>query len=558
MRYHIEAAKYQYGILTVTGWAVGKRPEDAVGITVQINGRNEENVRIDRQERSDIRDVLFPGSSCVNFGFRIKFKVDKSKKVRILFRSGGHTRRLSLNLPRIQLGFPVLDQDFKSRLRRLIKGEADEELPPAKPDRDPELMDCGPIISILVPVYRTDEIHFREMVESVKGQYYRSWELLLADGSEMPEGQMSGPERVIKSMEPDSRIHYIKLPKNLGISGNTNEALKAARGFFVAMLDHDDVLHPEALSRVGAAIIERPGGDFFYTDHDLTDEDGMRFFNPLRKPAWSPEMMYSANYITHFAVVRKELLEAIGGFDSSTDGAQDWDMFLKASERTKRIFSIPRVLYHWRVASTSSALSVEQTKPYALDAQIRAIQNHLDRRHEAAKAYFWDKKSYTIRVEWENKEDPSDPVYIITNSWCKEISEESKKELAMWAIQGKIGLVMPKLLYEDGRVASLGVMGEKEGKLCSLGDGMKDHTADIYGHTDWYRNPDFVEPACFAVVRSLANRIGITPDVCVEDFGTLAEITERVRRLDLRMLTVPFATAVVTKNLEKAIEERNG
>lgn len=171
-----------------------------------------------------------------------------------------------------------------------------------------------------------------------------------------------------------------------------------ARGQWIAMVDHDDLLEPDALAEAVRLLKDKPKAGFIYTDSDLTDMDGIKFYNTLLKPDWSPETLYSANYITHFSMIRKDIIEAADGFDPQMDGAQDWDIFFKAAERAEEICHIPKVLYHWRVAKTSTARSVE-TKPYALDAQLRAINAHFRRMGYEAQAFFQDRDRYLIRVK---------------------------------------------------------------------------------------------------------------------------------------------------------------
>src|SRR5262249_10343879 len=135
----------------------------------------------------------------------------------------------------------------------------------------------------------------------------------------------------------DERIRIQALSTNLGISGNSNAALAMARGEFIALLDHDDLLTPDALFAMVAPLQANPSLDFLYSDKDRVSHDGRRRMHPLLKPRWSPSIMLSANYLTHFNLIRTQLARAVGGFDPRTDGAQDWDFFLRVTERTERI-----------------------------------------------------------------------------------------------------------------------------------------------------------------------------------------------------------------------------
>ena len=259
-----------------------------------------------------------------------------------------------------------------------------------------------PLISIVVPVYRTPVRLLNEMISSVVRQSYPEWELCIGTAS-------GGDRELCRALEEwkrqDARIRVCTLTENKGISGNTNACFQMVRGEYTAMLDHDDLLTESALCEV-ALCLQGKGGerpDFLYSDQDMVDEGTKKRFNPLYKPGWSKDMMYSGNYITHFSVLRTSLIREIGGWDTTTDGAQDWDLFLKAAEHTDRIVGIPRILYHWRMASTSTASSME-TKGYALDAQLRAVEGHLRRMGEPqARVHFYNRDIFKLQVVWNRR-----------------------------------------------------------------------------------------------------------------------------------------------------------
>ena len=230
-----------------------------------------------------------------------------------------------------------------------------------------------PLLSIIVPVYNIDIELLKACLDSVLEQTYENWELCIADGF---EGTATAPY-LSGLAKQDSRIHYRKVT-NGGISRNSNAALDLASGEFVIFLDHDDSLAPFALFEVASLLNRDPEADFIYSDHDYLEHTGNRRVRPLFKPDWSPEIMFSANYITHLTAVRRALVDAVGRFDPETDGAQDWDLFLKVAERTSRLSHIPKVLYHWRVHPGSTALA-GRAKPYAEGAQLRAINAHMRR-----------------------------------------------------------------------------------------------------------------------------------------------------------------------------------
>lgn len=251
-----------------------------------------------------------------------------------------------------------------------------------------------PLISIITPTYNTPPELLEQTIQSVINQTYDHWELCIVDGC----SESSGLKAILESWtQRDQRIRVRWLACNLGISGNTNEALGMAKGEFIALLDHDDLLAPFALFEVVDYLNKDRSVDFLYSDKDMVTESGDTRFDPLFKPDWSPETLLSANYLTHLCVIRKHVAVDVGGFNSETDGAQDWDFFLRVTERTRRVAHIPKVLYHWRCWSNSAASGLH-AKPYALAAQKRAIQEHMHRQGVPAEVSF--ESSGFFRVTW--------------------------------------------------------------------------------------------------------------------------------------------------------------
>lgn len=228
-----------------------------------------------------------------------------------------------------------------------------------------------PLISIIVPMYNTSEKYFEELVQSVTSQVYPHWELCLADGSVEKNDKL---EEIAKR---DNRIFYKFLGENKGISGNTNEALKMANGKYIVLLDHDDLLAVTALYEIVKTINEEKNADFIYSDEDKITDSGERF-DPYFKPDFSPETLSVHNYITHLVCFKKELQEEVGFFDDGFNGAQDFDMVLRLTEKAKKIVHISKILYHWRAGQGSTALQAEN-KLYAYEAGRRACEAHIER-----------------------------------------------------------------------------------------------------------------------------------------------------------------------------------
>lgn len=229
--------------------------------------------------------------------------------------------------------------------------------------------------SIVVPLYNTPEKFLHEMIRSVIDQTYANWELCMADGSDAAHDSV---EKICRQyMRKDPRIKYRRLEQNLGISGNTNACLEMAAGDYIGLFDHDDLLHPAALHEVMRAICEQDA-DFIYTDENTFHEKPEDAFCPHFKPDYAPDTLRSYNYICHFTVFSKALLDEVGTFRGEFDGSQDYDMVLRLTEKAARIVHIPEILYFWRAHSGSVADGIS-AKPYTLDAARRALREHLDR-----------------------------------------------------------------------------------------------------------------------------------------------------------------------------------
>ena len=195
--------------------------------------------------------------------------------------------------------------------------------------------------SIVVPTFQTPELFLRQMIESVLGQTFCRVELILADGS-----HDDGVEKIAAEYaEKDPRIKYQRLSENKGISENTNEGLKLATGDYIGLLDHDDILELHALYEMRMAIAKQPEADVLYSDEDKVSFDLKHYFEPHFKPDFNPDLLRSNNYICHFLVFKKDLLDQVGDFRPEYDGAQDFDLVLRLTEKAKSVVHIPKVLY---------------------------------------------------------------------------------------------------------------------------------------------------------------------------------------------------------------------
>lgn len=299
-----------------------------------------------------------------------------------------------LNKENVKKGFEYIRRNGVSRFWTLAKAKAFpagksykewyEEHCPTKEElmcqREVEFS-VQPLISIVVPTYQTPIPFLKDMIDSVRKQSYEKWELCIADGS------LNGDEndtKVIRvreelnrySME-DKRIKVVYLEENQGIAENTNQALALATGEYIGLFDHDDMLTPDALYEIVKAINDYDY-DVLYTDEDKISEDSHDYKKPVFKPDYSPELLCANNYITHFFVAKKSIVDRLGGFRKEYDGSQDYDFIFRCVELAKKVGHVSKVLYHWRMHGGSVA-GDPTSKMYAYDAGKKAIQSHYER-----------------------------------------------------------------------------------------------------------------------------------------------------------------------------------
>ena len=241
-----------------------------------------------------------------------------------------------------------------------------------------ERLPYRPLISIITPTYNTPEIFFREMVESVINQSYTQWELVLVDDASPAKKTR---DLILEYSKKDQRIRSIFLEKNHHIANATNEGIKVAKGEFISLLDHDDILQPNALLEIAKALNKNRHLNLLYTDEDKISESKREHKDPLLKPDWNPDFLRSVNYITHFTTIRKSVLDRLGYEDADYNGAQDWELFLRITRQIspESICHIPEVLYSWRIHDESTAKTY-LTKPYVIDSQKKALQSDLQAR----------------------------------------------------------------------------------------------------------------------------------------------------------------------------------
>ncbi|MBF0476863.1 MAG: glycosyltransferase, partial [Deltaproteobacteria bacterium] len=258
---------------------------------------------------------------------------------------------------------------------QLIRAKEAGEINPDEIRREITGFAFQPLISLIMPTYNTPAEWLNRAINSVRGQLYPNWQLCLADDGSTAEETIS---LLKNSAEADHRIKIAYLKENLGISGASNQALALAEGEFVGLLDHDDELAPTALYENVKLLQGHPDADMIYSDEDKLTPDGLRV-EPYFKPDWAPDQLLSHMYTCHFGLYRRELVLRVGGFRPGYEGSQDYDLVLRLTEQTDRIYHIPKVLYHWRMIPGSTAADY-QAKGYADQAALKALNDALTRR----------------------------------------------------------------------------------------------------------------------------------------------------------------------------------
>lgn len=337
----------------------------------------------------------------------------------------------------------------------------------------------NPVISIVMPVYNPDDRYFRQTLNSIKNQSYENWQLCIGDAGNNKKNKIL--EEIFGN---DDRVKYLDIPVNYGISGNSNKALELATGEYIGLMDHDDILTSDALFMIVSKLNE--GYDIVYTDEDKTDENLNRYFSAYRKPDFNLNLFLSNNYMCHFTVISKKIIEEAGNFRSEYDGAQDYDLFLRCIEKTDRIGHVNKVLYHWRTVGGSTSGN-PFNKEYAFDAGKRALQDYILRNNiKGVKvAQMEDPGYYRIRCGRKGKLSLSMVVdgaitnegsdyYLVLDENMKISSSDIDKMLKRAYFTGA-DIVVPKII-RNGRY-------EYNGRAYT-GNG---YTPSLKGKRAWYK-----------------------------------------------------------------------
>lgn len=337
----------------------------------------------------------------------IKWIVKKIPPLRLLAK---FIRSLSRNGLRATWHKIKLYRSMKKRLHRAKKIDLSRISAKQRALEEATVFEKEILFSILVPLYNTPVSFLQEMIASVQGQTYSKWELCLADGSDAEHDDVG--KTVLHLAQKDPRIKYQKLEKNLGISENTNACIKMSTGDFIALFDHDDVLHPSALFEMMKAICEQDA-DFVYTDEATFESPDIKKIITFHyKPNFAIDNLRANNYICHFSAFSRKVLEQTGLFRPAYDGSQDHDMILRLTSKAKKIVHVPKLLYFWRSHPMSVAMDIN-SKTYAIEAGKRAVldsirQAGMDAEVESSKAF-----PTIYRIRYKLKADAAKKVSII-------------------------------------------------------------------------------------------------------------------------------------------------
>ncbi len=415
MKYKIDVVRIRENSITLNGWAIGKSPESKATFRVMDESKKPVRIRYVATRRDDVSQIYYKKIYDKDFGFDIQFPYERGHSYWLRIRCDGREQRIKFNeeliAKRASVAYKRLEKihdlmnmetvrvavDFgkkhgikalflksKHKLQGLDNDyDYKEWYDLTKPDEEElcrqkqDTLPVSPLLSIVIPAYKTPEKYLREMMDSILAQTYDHWEVCVANGS--PKGEGGTVEKVMNwYSKRDNRFRCENLGGNRGISGNTNAAVAMARGEYIVLADHDDTLPEHALYEVAAAIGAHPECDMIYSDEDKLDMDGGALFDPHFKPDFNPDLLTSVNYICHLLIVKRELWERVGGLRHEFDGAQDYDFIFRCAESAKGIYHIPKVLYHWRCHQGSTASNPE-SKLYAFEAGARAIMAHYER-----------------------------------------------------------------------------------------------------------------------------------------------------------------------------------
>ncbi|KAF1706186.1 glycosyltransferase family 2 protein [Pseudoxanthomonas sacheonensis] len=486
---------------------------------------------------------------------------------------------------------------FEAAESNLELAESQSRYPTAVPRSD--AVPGQPLFSVLVPSYNPDVPFLRACLQSVLSQTCPDWELCIVDDCST---DMRVNETIRAFALKDARIKFVARESNGHISVATNTALSLATGIYIVPLDHDDELHPMALAELATAVALRPELDLVFTDEDKIDVKGCRR-SPFLKTGYNPELIRAQNCVSHVAAYKRAIVQRLGGFREGYEGSQDWDLALRVADHSgaNRIGHIPKIMYHWRTTSTSTAVSAE-AKPYALDSAIRAVEDALGRkgsrdayvtpllrlpgslrvvfpiaeggvrvslivltgsrlsaafRQQCLDAASASRISLefleaaiigeTIRGQGQAKNIAASraqaEVLVFLDATVEGISSGWLEEIVSQAAREDVGVVGGKLYGRDGRIRNGGYVVDREGAIHAPHQGM---SGQHLGHANRARlaqNVSGVPSCCMAVRRSVFEMLGGFDETLAEPYCSV-DFCLRANAAGLSTVWTPYAEFV--------------
>ena len=424
MEYCFDSIFVKNGKIFATGWAVSSVAENEIEITVTDEKKTPVDAIVTWAARPDVGLAKYGDPKAGHVGIFLEIPFHGQHLVTVYFKEKNaqgnviseqslplnpaliaarkflkeskaqyvSTKKSLIWLKKKLTGNEYADYDTWLRIMRVSRQELFEQRKTK--------FSYAPKFSVVVPLYHTPAKFLKDLVRSMMYQSYANWELCLVNAS--PEDVHLTSLLENWAMR-DKRIRVIRLEKNLGIAQNTNAGIAASTGEFIAFLDHDDFLEPDALFCYVDALNKDKTIDVFYSDEDKTDEYAAHYFYPHFKSDFNIDLLHANNYMCHFLAVRKSLVDTVGGLNEKFDGAQDYDFVLRLTEHTKKIYHCPRILYHWRCSNQSTAAN-QGNKMYAIHAGKAALNAHYKRLGWNARAQEgavdgWYQTKFTLKEE---------------------------------------------------------------------------------------------------------------------------------------------------------------
>ena len=424
MEYCFDSIFVKNGKIFATGWAVSSVTENEIEITVTDEKKTPVDVIVTWAARPDVGLAKYGDPKAGHVGIFLEIPFHGQHLVTVYFKEKNaqgnviseqslplnpaliaarkflkeskaqyvSTKKSLIWLKKKLTGNEYADYDTWLRIMRVSR----QELFAQRKTK----FSYAPKFSVVVPLYHTPAKFLKDLVRSMMYQSYANWELCLVNAS--PEDVHLTSLLENWAMR-DKRIRVIRLEKNLGIAQNTNAGIAASTGEFIAFLDHDDFLEPDALFCYADALNKDKTIDVFYSDEDKTDEYAAHYFYPHFKSDFNIDLLHANNYMCHFLAVRKSLVDTVGGLNEKFDGAQDYDFVLRLTENTKKIYHCPRILYHWRCSNQSTAAN-QGNKMYAIHAGKAALNAHYKRigwnaRAQEGAVDGWYQTKFTLKEE---------------------------------------------------------------------------------------------------------------------------------------------------------------